>query len=103
MKEFEFSLSGVQNKVEQYHCGNDVETAGYALRCVIGAIVETTEQALKKYPGCKVVFAGGVASNSLLRQACEGLPAVFCPPEFARDNALGTAVLAWREHYGSDL
>ena len=103
VKDRTFSLSGVQNKVEQYHKGSSSETAGYALRCVIGAIVEASEQALKQYPGCKIVFAGGVASNSMLREACRKLPAVFCPPEFARDNALGTAVLAWREHYGSDL
>ncbi len=103
VKELEFSLSGVQNKVEQYHKGDASETAAYALRCVIGAIIETSKAALDRYPGCKIVFAGGVASNSLLREACNGLPAVFCPPEFARDNALGTAVLGWREYHGSDL
>ena len=103
VKDITFSLSGVQNKVEQYHKGNASETAGFALRCVIGAIIEATMQALERYPKCKVVFAGGVASNSMLRYACAKLPAVFCPPEFARDNALGTAVLAWRELNGSHL
>ncbi len=99
----EFSLSGVQNKVEQYHKGNNAETAAYALRCVIGAIVKATENALKVYPGCKVVFAGGVSSNSLLRKRTRHLPAIFCQPEFSRDNALGTAILAWREHYETNL
>lgn len=77
-----FSLSGVQNKVEQYHAaGNSPEeTAGYALRCLIGAIVRATENALLEYPGSSVVFAGGVASNTLLRSSCAALPAVFCPP-----------------------
>ncbi len=98
----EFSLSGVQNKVEAYHKGDAAETAGYALRSLIGAIVEATKNALKQYP-CKVVFAGGVASNSLLRQKCEGLPCIFCPPQYATDNALGTAVLAWRAHHAADL
>lgn len=99
----EFSLSGVQNKVEQYHTDQPAETAGYALRCVIGAILEATKNALKQHPDCKVVFAGGVASNSLLREKCRHLPAIFCPPQFATDNALGTAVLAWREHHAADL
>lgn len=97
----EFSLSGVQNKVEAYHCGEAAETAAYALRCLIGAIVEATQNALERYPVPAVVFAGGVASNSLLRQACAELPAIFCPPEYATDNALGTAVLTWRAHYAA--
>ena len=99
----EFSLSGVQNKVEQYHSGNPAETAAFALRCVIGAIIKATENALETYPGCKVVFAGGVSSNSLLRKRAARLPAVFCQPEFSRDNALGTAILAWRAHYESHI
>ena len=99
----EFSLSGVQNKVEQYHKGEAAETAGYALRCVIGAILQATRNALKAYPGCKVVFAGGVASNSLLRESCGDIPAVFCPAQYATDNALGTAVLAWRAHHAAGL
>ena len=98
----EFSLSGVQNKVEQYHAaGNSPEeTAGYALRCLIGAIVRATENALLEYPGSSVVFAGGVASNTLLRSSCAALPAIFCPPQFATDNALGVAVLTWRALHG---
>ena len=97
-----FSLSGVQNKVEQYHAaGNSPEeTAGYALRCLIGAIVRATENALLEYPGSSVVFAGGVASNTLLRSSCAALPAIFCPPQFATDNALGVAVLTWRALHG---
>ena len=94
--DMEFSLSGVQNKVEQYHKDQPAETAGYALRCLIGAIVKATENALDRYPGCPVVFAGGVSSNSLLREKCRKLPAIFCPPKFSTDNAMGTAVLTWR-------
>ena len=99
----EFSLSGVQNKVEQYHKGDAPETAAFALRCVIGAIVKATENALQAYPRCKVVFAGGVSSNAMLRRRTKHLPAIFCAPEYSRDNALGTAILAWREHHEADL
>lgn len=91
----EFSLSGVQNKVEQYR-GTPSEAARFALLTLIDAIYRATENALRQYPDCKVVFAGGVASNSLLRQRCERLPSVFCPPQYATDNALGIAVLTWR-------
>ncbi|MBQ4566103.1 MAG: DNA-binding protein [Oscillospiraceae bacterium] len=96
-----FSLSGVQNKVMAYHRGNAAETAGYALRCLIGAIYKATKNALKHYPGYEVVFAGGVASNTLLREKCATLSTVFCPPCFATDNAMGTAVLTWRAMYGA--
>ena len=94
----EFSLSGVQNKVQQFHAQHEdvAETAAYALRCVAKAVYLATEQALKAYPGLPVVFSGGVASNSLLREIIAPLKPVFAQPQFSTDNAMGTAVLAYR-------
>lgn len=94
----EFSLSGVQNKVQQFHGQHEApaETAAYALRCVAKAVYLATEQALKAYPGLPVVFSGGVASNSLLRDVIAPLKPVFAQPQFSTDNAMGTAVLAYR-------
>ena len=94
----EFSLSGVQNKVQQYHQLHEKpeETAAYALRCVAKAVYLATEQALKAYPGLPVVFSGGVASNSLLRDVIAPLNPVFAQPQFSTDNAMGVAVLAHR-------
>lgn len=99
----EFSLSGVQNKVQAYHGDSPAETAAYALRCLIGAILTATRNALRQYPCKAVVFAGGVASNRMLRQAAAALPAVFCPAQYSTDNAMGTAVLAWRAHHAAGL
>ena len=94
----EFSLSGVQNKVQQFHEKNGVpaETAGFALRCVAGAVYQATANALKEYPGLRVVFSGGVASNSLLRHVLEPLHPIFCQPQYSTDNAMGVAVLTHR-------
>ena len=94
----EFSLSGVQNKVQQYNekNGNPAETAAFALRCVAGAVYQATSNALKAYPGLRVVFSGGVASNSMLRQVLEPLNPVFCQPQYSTDNAMGVAVLTHR-------
>ena len=94
----EFSLSGVQNKVQQFHRrqGDPQETAAYALRCVAFAVCMATEQALKAYPGLPVVFSGGVASNSMLRHAAQPLDPIFAQPQFSTDNAMGVAVLAHR-------
>jgi len=93
-----FSLSGIQNKVQQFHAkyGIPEETAAYALRCVAGAVFRTTEEAMKRYPGTCVVFSGGVASNSMLRKVMAPLDPVFSDPRYSTDNAMGVAVLAKR-------
>lgn len=94
----EFSLSGVQNKVQQFHERNGIpaETAAFTLRCVAGAVCKATENALKEYPGLRVVFSGGVASNSTLRRLTAQFDPIFSQPQFSTDNAMGVAVLAHR-------
>ena len=98
----EFSLSGVQNKVQQFHekHGIPAETAGYALRCVAKAVYLASQQALKEYPGMRIVFSGGVASNSMLREVLKPLNPIFSPPQFATDNAMGVAVLTFLNQEG---
>ena len=98
----EFSLSGVQNKVQQFHDkhGIPAETAAFALRCVAKAVYLATENAMKAYPGCRVVFSGGVASNSMLREVVAPLKPIFSQPQFSTDNAMGVAVLAHRSLEG---
>ena len=95
----EFSLSGVQNKVNAYFdtCNDPVETAGYALRCVCHAVFTATKNAIQNYPGLPVVFSGGVASNGMLREKIAPLNPIFAKPEFSTDNAMGVAVLAYRQ------
>ena len=94
----EFSLSGVQNKVQQFYSinNNAVEAAAYALRCVAEAVYVATKNAIKTYPGLPVVFSGGVASNSMLRQRMAELNPIFAQPQYSTDNAMGVAVLAGR-------
>ncbi len=96
--EMSFSLSGVQNKVEQYHAKHSApeETAGYALRCVANAVITATRNAQKAYPGLEVVFSGGVASNSMLRTLTAPLKPVFAQRQYSTDNAMGVAVLGHR-------
>ena len=94
----EFSLSGVQNKVQLFHQkqGLAAETAAYALRCVANAVYQASKNAMKAYPGLPIVFSGGVASNSMLRDVIAPLDPIFSKPEFSTDNAMGVAVLAHR-------
>lgn len=93
-----FSLSGVQNKVQQFFAagGSREETAAYALRCVAYAVFRASGQALQMYPGLEIVFSGGVASNSMLRDTLQPLKPVFCEPRYSTDNAMGVAVLTHR-------
>ena len=93
-----FSLSGVENKVMQYYevSGNAADTAVFALRSVASAVRTATQNALMRYSDLPVVFSGGVASNSLLRQELAFLNPIFCAPEYSTDNALGIAVLTQR-------
>ena len=95
----EFSLSGVQNKVQQFHdkIGDPAETAAYALRCVANAVYQASKNALAAYPGLEIVFSGGVASNSMLRDVLQPLKPVFAQPQYSTDNAMGVAILASRE------
>jgi N6-L-threonylcarbamoyladenine synthase len=92
-----FSFSGVQNQVETYvSAGHSREDAArFALLSVISTVLRATKAALKQYPDFPVVFSGGVASNSLLRERCREMDAVFAQPQYSTDNALGAAVLTW--------
>lgn len=94
----QFSLSGMENKVRQHHLGGNApeETAAYALRCVAYSVFHATQQALQRYPGLRVVFSGGVASNSLLREYMKPLNPIFSEPQYSTDNAMGVAVLTHR-------
>lgn len=94
----EFSLSGVQNKVQQFYdrIQDKPETAAYCLRCVAEAVYTATAHALKEYSGLPVVFSGGVASNSMLREKLAPLSPVFSDPQYSTDNAMGVAVLTNR-------
>ncbi len=98
----EFSLSGVQNKVQNYWSSgnNAAETAAYALRCICSAVRRATENALKDYPDLPVVFSGGVSANTMLRRQLLDLDPVFAEPRYSTDNALGVAVLTHRHQEG---
>ena len=95
--DLQFSLSGLENKIAQYReAGHEpADVAAYAVSSVCDVVVRTTRDALKQYPDFPVVFSGGVASNSMLRQKTQCLHPIFAEPRFSTDNAMGIAVLTW--------
>ena len=67
--------------------------ARFAIDTVTDVILRTTRAAQEAYPGLPVLCSGGVASNRRLRGALEeGCGAVFAQPQYAADNAMGTAI-----------
>ncbi len=91
-----FSLSGVENKIKALAEENErpENIARYVLETISLAVRRTTDAALAQWPGLPVLCSGGVASNRLLRARMTG--AVFAPPEYSTDNAMGVAILGWR-------
>ena len=96
---FTFSLSGMENKVKALAEGGSSsgDIARFVLDTIADTVARTTEAARARYPGLPVLCSGGVASNRRLRQVLEGrCGALFAPPEYSADNALGVAILTRR-------
>ena len=99
-----FSLSGMENQVQRRLAEGETpaRVAAFALETVCHVVLRATQAAREAHPGLPVLCSGGVAPNSRLREllsrACQ---AVFAQPQYATDNAMGTAVLTWRALEGS--
>lgn len=106
IKEGRFSLSGVENKVKAMaQAGEKPEDiARFVLNTVASVLVRVTDQVREQYPEAPVLCSGGVASNRLIRSRLEeSAGAVFAPPQYSTDNALGVAVLTHRALEGGGL
>ena len=97
-KDLIFSLSGMENKMRQ-NLASGMKTADcarFVLETLADILLRTTQAARKRYGDLPVLCSGGVASNSLLRMRLRETGALFAPPEYSTDNALGVAILALR-------
>lgn len=95
LRGLDFSLSGVENQVAARYVktGDRADTARFALLSIAHTVEQVTRQAKALYGDLPVLFSGGVASNSLLRDTVtEG---IFAQPQYSTDNAMGVAVLTW--------
>lgn len=90
------SLSGVENKCrEQLNKGRaKSEIALFCIKSVLAAVEGMCERVVARYPKRPLLFAGGVMSNTIIREAIEQkFGGVFAPPEFSSDNAAGLSLL----------
>lgn len=119
---YDFSFSGLKSAVLNYlnHAemkGEEINRADVAASfqaAVVDVLVDKTLQAAKEYGIDKIALAGGVASNSALRNgmelACkkEGKTLFYPSPIFCTDNAAMIGVAAYYEYkngvrHGLDL
>ena len=99
LNDLSFSLSGMENKINKMIEAGEMpaNVARFTLDTVINIVQRTTQEAQKRWPGLPVLCSGGVASNRQMRAALEATcDAVFSLPQYATDNAMGTAILTWR-------
>lgn len=103
------NLSGVETKSLRLLENKEVDKAELAMGVLYEikrALVRTISAALNETGLNKVLVAGGVASNSIIREGLLGMPydVKFASKEFSGDNAMGIAELAgleYRKEYGS--
>jgi N6-L-threonylcarbamoyladenine synthase len=96
MKECNCSLSGVENQCRSMLEKGipKEEIAGFCLQSICAALDAMTEALLRQYGKLPIIFAGGVMSNSILREKLsQKFGAWFAEPVFSADNAAGIAVL----------
>ncbi|MDY2698266.1 MAG: tRNA (adenosine(37)-N6)-threonylcarbamoyltransferase complex transferase subunit TsaD [Lachnospiraceae bacterium] len=120
--EYDFSFSGLKSAVLNYlnSCqmkGEEINVADVAAsfqKAVVDVLVEHSMDAVRKYDYKKFAIAGGVASNSSLRQAFEeacrkeGIEFYHPSPIYCTDNAAMIGAAAYYEYqkgvrHGFDL
>ena len=94
------SISGVENKCKQlFEKGESKENiARFVIEFVCETIAQMTEKLKEKYGDIPFVYAGGVMSNSLIKERLSKLGGLFCEPKFSSDNAAGIAIYSYLKH-----
>lgn len=92
------SLSGLENQCRKMlDSGERHENiARYCIDFVAKTVGKMTEYAVEKYGDLPIVYAGGVMSNSIIKEKITSKykNASFAHPDFSCDNAAGIAYLA---------
>lgn len=97
MKGADCSLSGVENRCRAMldRGAPKEDIALFCLQSILAALDGMAFALRKQFGSLPLLFAGGVAGNSILRSALtQKYGACFAEPAFSADNAAGVAVLA---------
>ena len=90
------SLSGAENIAARLYGegGSSSAVAAFVFDFILRTLLAMGEDMEKRYGRTRVLFAGGVMSNRLMRQALSRrFDAYYAEPEFSADNAAGIALL----------
>jgi N6-L-threonylcarbamoyladenine synthase len=94
-------LSGVENQCRTMLNRGEApcDIARFCLDSVLSALTGMADSAREQTGLCTMLFAGGVMSNTIIREAIEArFGGIFAPPVFSSDNAAGIAVLTAYRH-----
>ena len=99
IKEGSCCLSGLENKCRKMLDENEKseDIAKYCLDFIAETIMAMTESALEKYGKLPIMYAGGVMSDTLIKnKITKKYPdAKFAKPSFSCDNAAGVAIYGY--------
>ena len=96
VKSTDCCLSGVENICKKAIDNGEDNTyvSALCLKYIEESLYKMTVNILEIYGDMPVVFAGGVMSNSIIRNNLTSkLSCTFCEPQYSTDNACGIAVL----------
>ncbi len=96
LKDTDCCLSGIENICKnKLSSGEDnAYVAALCLKYIEETLYAMCTRILDEYGDMPVIFAGGVMSNSIIREnLTKRLRCKFCEPQFSTDNACGVAVL----------
>jgi N6-L-threonylcarbamoyladenine synthase len=97
------SLSGIENQCADRQARGETpeDISRFCLESLIEALSLLAGRAREQYGALPLLFSGGVASNSLLREEMEArYGTLFAPPAFSQDNAAGSALLCYWKMIG---
>ncbi len=101
VKDGYFSVSGLENKVDKFLKEGEekADIAMYLFKSIAASLKKSSEFLRQIYGERPILYAGGVMSNSIIRQELSSLENVFfASPALSCDNACGTALLAYKKY-----
>ena len=103
VERFDCNLSGLENlALNLYEKTNDKSLVSAFTLDYIAKVLSSLTQNLKDYYGdIKIVFAGGVMSNSIIKNTISSKfkNVFFASPEYSSDNAVGISFLTKEKYF----
>ena len=80
--------------LENGECAEDI--ANFCISYISASLEKMTDILIEKYGNLPLLYAGGVMSNSIIRDKFQKkYNAYFAEPEYSSDNAAGVAIMAY--------